>query len=98
MADENKKPENMLEAMEGAILRTDRSLVEAFRTVRAKYPEQSIGQALRMFHVANVRTFQLAAPSDSFGPVLGFIAKYLLPHLTDEEKEALRNDKLSGLL
>ena len=100
MADEteNKKPETMMEAMEGAIFRTDCSLVNAFREVRTKHPDLSIGATLRMFHFATIRTFQCAAPSDAFGPVLGFIAKYLLPHLTDEEKEALRNDKLSGLL
>lgn len=100
MADEteNKKPTTMMEAMEGAILRTDRSLLNAFREVRSKHPELGIGQTLRMIHFATIRTFQLASPTDSFGPVLGLIAKYLLPHLTEEEKEALRNDKLSDLL
>lgn len=98
MADENKKPETMMEALEGSIARTERTLVDSFRDVRAMHPELSIGVTLRMFHFSTLRAFKVSADADCFGVTLGLIAKYLLPHLTDEEKEALRNDKLSGLL
>lgn len=98
MADENKKPDNMLEALENASERTESTLVKVFRECRKKDPEMSIGSSVRMFHCSLIRSLQKNDAADVFSPVLGFIAKCLLPNLTDEEKEALRNDKLSGLL
>lgn len=98
MADENKKPETMMEALEGASERTEHHLVNTFREVQAKSPEMSIGSQVRMFHLALIRTLQKGDATDVFPPVLGFLAKCLLPHLTEEEKEALRNDKLTGIL
>ena len=98
MADEIKKPETMMEALEGASERTEHHLVNAFREAQAKSPEMSIGSQVRMLHLSLVRTLQKCDATDMFPPVLGFLAKCLLPHLTDEEKEALRNDRLSGLL
>lgn len=98
MADENKKPDNMLEALEDASERTENSLVEVFRMCREKDHKLSIGSSVRMFHAATIRSLQKNDAVDVFSPVLGFIAKCLLPHLTDEEKEALRNDKLYDLL
>ena len=98
MADEIKKPETMMEALEGASERTEHRLVNTFREVQAKSPEMSIGSQVRMFHFALIRTLQKGDATDVFPPVLGFLAKCLLPHLTDEEKEALRNDKLTGIL
>lgn len=98
MADENKKPETMMEALEDAGARIDNTIVESFRNVRAKSPEMSIGAALRMYHFAFIRSLRGAPVTAVFPPTLGIIAKCLLPTLTDEEKEALRNDKLSGLL
>lgn len=98
MADENKKPETMLEALEDASERTENTLVKVFRECREKAPEMSIGSSVRMFHFSVIRSLQENDAADVFSPVLGFLAKCLLPHLTDEEKEALRNDRLSGLL
>lgn len=98
MADENKKPETMLEALEDASERTENTLVESFRKCRERAPEMSFGSSVRMFHFALIRSLQKNNTADVFSPMLGFLAKCLLPHLTDEEKEALRNDKLSGLL
>lgn len=98
MADENKKPETMLEALEDASERTENTLVKVFRECREKAPEMSIGSSVRMFHLSVIRSLQKNDAADVFSPVLGFLAKCLLPHLTDEEKEALRNDRLSGLL
>lgn len=98
MADENKKPTNMLEALEGASERTEHYLVNAFREVQIESSEMSIGSQVRMFHHALIRALQKGDATVVFPPVLGFLAKCLLPHLTDEEKEALRNNKLSGLL
>jgi hypothetical protein len=98
MADENKKPDNMLEALEGASERTENTLVKAFRECRETRPEMSIGSSVRIFHFSLIHSLQKNDAADVFSPVLGFLAKCLLPHLTAEEKEALRNDKLSGLL
>ena len=98
MADEIKKPETMMEALEGAIERTEQDLVNTFREIRAESPETSIGSQVRIFHFALIRALHKGNATDVFSPVLGFLAKCLLPHLTDEEKEALRNDKLTDLL
>jgi hypothetical protein len=98
MADENKKPETMLEALEDAGARIDKTIVNSFNEVRTKTPEMSIGAQVRMFHFAFIRSLREAPVTAVFPPTLGIIAKCLLPHLTDDEKEALRNDKLSGLL
>ena len=98
MADENKKPETMLEALEYAGARIEKTIVESFNNVREKSPEMSIGAQVRLFHFAFMRSLREAPTVNVFPPTLGIIAKCLLPHLTDEEKEALRNDKLSGLL
>ena len=98
MADENKKPETMLEALEDAGARIDKTIVNSFREVSEKTSEMSIGEQVRMFHFAFIRSLREAPVTAVFPPTLGIIAKCLLPYLTDEEKEALRNDKLSGLL
>lgn len=98
MADENKKPETMMEALEDAGARIDKSIVSTFRGIAEKSPELSIGAQVRMFHFAFIHSLREAPVTAVFPPTLGIIAKCLLPHLTDEEKEALRNDKLSGLL
>lgn len=98
MAYENNKPEIMLEALENACTSIEKMLVKSFREVMAKNPEMSIGASIRMFHFAFIRSLREAPAIDVFHPTLGIIAKCLLPNLTDEEKEALRNDKLSGLL
>lgn len=100
MADETeiKKPTNMLEALEQASKRTEDSLVKTFSTTKATTPEMSLGSQIRMYHHAVIRTFKSADILTMFQPTLGLIAKCLLPNLTEEEKEVLRNDKLSDLL
>lgn len=98
MADEIKKPTNMLEALETASKLIDNTLVSSFRGARKKTPEMSLGASVRMYHFAFIRSLREAPAVDVFQPTLGIIAKCLLPHLTDEEKEALRNDKLESLL
>lgn len=99
MANENKKPETMLEALEDAGARIDKKIVNLFREVVGKNTcEMSIGAQVRMLHFALIRALHESSVNVVFQPALGIIAKCLLPQLTDEEKEALRNDKLSGLL
>lgn len=100
MADETeiKKPSDMMEALEGARDRIEQTVVDSFRSVREKSPEMSIGAQVRMFHFAFVRSLREAPATAVFMPTLGIIAKCLIPHLTEEEKEALRNDKLSDIL
>lgn len=98
MADENKKPETMMEALESASARIDKTIVESFRYVSGNEPVASIGLSVRRFHFAFVRSLQECTSRELFAPALGIIAKCLLPHLTDEEKEALSNEKLTGLL
>lgn len=98
MADENKKPETMLEALEEARDRIERTIVSSFRHIKETSPDMSIGAQVRLFHFALICSLREAPETDVFPPTLGIIAKCLLPHLTDEEKEALRNDKLSNLL
>lgn len=98
MADKNKKPTNMLEALETASKLIDNTLVSSFRGVSKKNPEMSLGASVRMYHFAFIHSLREAPVTAVFPPTLGIIAKCLLPKLTDEEKEALRNDKLEGLL
>lgn len=105
MADENQKPENenekpetMLEALVYAGARIERTIVSSFRHIKETSPEMSIGAQVRLFHFAFMRSLREAPETAVFPPTLGIIAKCLIPHLTDDEKEALRNDKLSNLL
>lgn len=98
MADENKKPETMMEALEDAGARIDKTIVSSFRHIAERSPEMSIGAQVRLFHFAFIRSLREAPATAVFPPTLGIIAKCLLPHLTDEEREALRNDKLSNLM
>lgn len=94
MADEIKKPNNMLELMELSIARTEKRLVDTFREICESNPDVGIPRALHTFHMAMIRTLQKSETSDALAPVLGFISALLLPNLTEEEKEALRNDTL----
>ena len=95
MADETvTKPTNTLEAMEQSVTETQRHLVGTFHKIREDNPDIDMGKAVRIFHVAMIRSLQKADPFESFHAVLGFISALLLPHLTEEEKEALRNDTL----
>jgi hypothetical protein len=98
MADENKKPDNMLEALESASERVEHRLSCTFRKVSKETPDANIGVRVRMFHASLIRAFKNCDTLDIFQPTLGLLAKCLLPHLTDDEKEALRNDKLTGIL
>lgn len=98
MADENKKPETMLEALEDAGACIDKTIVSTFRHIKETSPDMSIGAQVRLFHFAFIRSLRKAPATAVFPPTLGIIAKCLLPNLTEEEKEALRNDKLYSLL
>lgn len=98
MADKNKKPETMLQALDYARDYIERTIVDSFNHIKETGPEMSIGAQVRLFHFALIRSLREAPEIAVFPPTLGIIAKCLLPHLTDEEKEALRNDKLSNLI
>ena len=100
MADETeiKKPSNMMEALEGARDRIEDTVWDSFREVRRKSPDMSIGAQVRLFHFAFIRSLREAPATALFMPSLGIIAKCLIPHLTEEEKETLRNVKLNDLL
>lgn len=95
---EIKKPSDMMEALEGARDRIEDTVINSFRTVREKHPDMSLGATLRMYHLAFIRSLQEASVTVAFMPTLGIIAKCLIPHLTEEEKEALRKDKLIDTL
>lgn len=99
MADETeiKKPSDMMEALERARDCIEDEVPNSFREVRRKNPDLSIGAQLRLYHFAFVRSLREAPPIAAFMATLGIIAKCLIPHLTEEEKEALRNDKLNDL-
>lgn len=89
-----KKPSDMMEALEGARDRIEQTVIDSFREVREKHPDMSLGASLRLFHFAFIRSLQEAPAAVVFMPSLGIIAKCLIPHLTEEEKEVLRKDKL----
>lgn len=87
------KVRDMLEALETSMDFARVTLTRAFNEVRNKHPESDIGSVVRRFHLSVSRTIN-ENPLESLKIMLGFIGFAIFDSLTDEDKEALRNDRL----
>ena len=88
MSDENKKPENIfasLEAKKGSVAVI---IKEAWE--QTKRPDVTPAKHFCALHL-NLMQLMRIDKALNFNLVLGMLADSLLPILTDEEKEALRN-------
>lgn len=94
---DNRKPKvrDMLEALETSMDYTRGTLTRAFNEVRNNDPESGIGSVVRLLHLSVIKTIN-ENPLESFRIVLGFIGFAIFDSLTDEDKEALRNDSLDN--
>lgn len=87
------KARDMLEALETSMDSAREALTRAFNEVRNKHPESGIGSVMRRFHLSVIKTIN-ENPLESFRIVFGLIGFAIFDSLTDEDKEALRNDRL----
>lgn len=89
MSTENKIPENVLAALESK----KGSLAHIVKTTWAETnrDDMSVGGHFAKFHL-NLMMLLRFDQSLAFNITLGILADHLLPLLTEEEKEALRNE------
>lgn len=91
----NDKPRNMLEALTYSMDSARATLTQAFKHIRGKHPEFDAGGALRRYHLALLDAIK-SKPLESFNIVFGLLGLAIIDSLTDEDKEALRNDSLGN--
>lgn len=91
----NTTAHDMLEALEMSMDYARETLSRAFKEIRDRHPESDIGSMLRRFHLAVLDAIE-TKPLESFKVVFGLIGFAILDSLTDEDKEALRNDSLDN--
>lgn len=92
MSTENKIPENILAALESK----KGSLAHIVKTTWAETKRDGMGAVghFTKFHL-NLMMLLQKDTSLSFNITLGMLADHLLPLLTDEEKEALRDESIN---
>ena len=86
---------NMLEALTYAMDSARATLTRAYKEIRSGHPEFDTGSALRRYHLALLDAIK-SKPRESFGIVFGLLGLAIFDSLTDEDKEALRNDSLDN--
>lgn len=89
------KTHDMLEALETSMDIARATLTQAFAEIRKKHPKYDIGSTLRRFHLSLLDAIK-HKPLESFNIVFGLIGLAIFDSLTDEDKEALRNDRLDN--
>jgi hypothetical protein len=87
------KPHNMLDALTYSMDTARATLTLAFKELCRKHPDFSTGSALRRYHLAVLDAIK-SKPLESFNVVFGLLGLSIFDSLTDEDKEALRNDSL----
>jgi hypothetical protein len=85
----------MLEALTHSMDSARATLTLTFKEIRSKHPDVSTGSALRRYHVAVLDAIK-SKPLESFSLVFGLLGLAIIDSLTDEDKEALRNDSLDN--
>lgn len=85
------KTRDMLEALDKSMDVARGTLTRSFKEIRDGHPETDIGSALRKFHISLLETIR-KRPFESFNIVFGLLGLAIYDSLTDEDKEALRND------
>lgn len=91
MATENQKPENVLAALE----MKKGSIAHIVKTTWEHTKQDGVGPVghFAKFHM-NLMMLLRFDEGLAFNITLGMLADHLLPLLTDEEKEALRNESV----
>ena len=93
----NRKPtRDMLEALNKSMDIARNTLTNSFKEIRDEHPELDIGSALRKFHISLIETIR-KKPIESFNIVFGLLGLAINDSLTDEDKEALRNDTFENV-
>jgi hypothetical protein len=94
MSTENKKPENILAALE----QNKDSLTVLVKECwgRSKMCNTTIAEHFAAFHLSMMGLIRMSEAM-AFNFSLSILAEHLLPLLTDEEKEALRNESIINL-
>lgn len=85
------KPHNMLEAWNHSMDVARVNLTEAFNEIRKDHTDTDIGSVLRRFHMALLAGIKKDTLMH-FNVVFGLLGFAIFDSLTDEDKEALRND------
>jgi hypothetical protein len=96
MDNSKSKPHNMLDALTYSMDTAHATLTRAFKEIRSKHPDFSTGSALRRYHLALLDAIK-NKPLESFNVVFGLLGLAIFDSLTDEDKEALRNDGLDNI-
>jgi hypothetical protein len=85
------KPHDMLDAWQHSMDVARATLTEALKEVRKDHPDMGIGSVVRRFHMAILEGIK-ENPLMHFNVVFGLLGFAVFDSLTDEDKEALRND------
>lgn len=90
---DNRKsePHDMLAAWQHSMDVARATLTEALKEVRKDHPDMDIGSVVRRFHMAILNGIN-KNPLRHFNIVFGLLGFAVFDSLTDEDKEALRND------
>lgn len=90
--DKNKsKHRDMLEALTYSMDIARSTLTKALAEIRNEHPDKDIGTVLRRFHLSVLNAIK-DKPFTSFKIMFGLVGLAIFDSLTDEDKEALRND------
>lgn len=92
MDNHKSKPHDMLAAWQHSMDVARATLTEAFKEVRKGHPDMDIGSVVRRFHMVILKDIK-ENPLMHFNLVFGLLGFAVFDSLTDEDKEALRNDQ-----
>lgn len=91
MTKNKSKPRDMLEAWNHSMDVARATLTEALKEIRNEHSDMDIGSVLRRFHISLLENIK-RNPLQSFNIVFGLLGLAVFDSLTEEDKEALRND------
>ena len=91
MTKNKSTPRDMLEAWNRSINVARATLTEALREIRNEHSDMDIGSVIRRFRISLLENIK-RNPIQSFNIVFGLLGLAVFDSLTEEDKEALRND------
>ena len=89
------KPRDMLEAWNHSMDEARVTLTQVLTEIRNEHPDMNIGSVVRRFHLCVLKSIK-DNPLMHFNIVFGLLGFAIFDSLTDEDKEALRNDLLDN--
>ena len=92
---DTSKARDMLEALDYSMNAARHTLTKALVELRKQHPDMDIGTVYRRFHLSLLECIK-SKPLESFKIVFGLLGLATFDSLTDEDKEALRNDLLDN--